>query len=156
SATEHSFGGIGFLDPETSTAFTASVILTPRLSSDTRVSLAIDFFRIKVKDEVTQLGAQNIVFGCYDSDQFPTDPLCDLFDRGTLGTDPFAIGNVIDPYINIASQVNKGIDFTALVQRDLGHWGTLTLLGNATYQLKDKQILLPNSPPVDNNGDIGD
>jgi iron complex outermembrane receptor protein len=158
SATEHSFGGIGFLDPETSTAVTASVILTPRFSGlpDTRFSLAIDYFRIKVKNEVTQLGAQNIVFGCYDSDQFPTDPLCDLFDRGTLGTDPFAIGNVIDPYINIASQVNKGVDFTALIQHNLGRWGSLTLLGNATYQLKDKQILLPNSPAVDNNGDIGD
>jgi len=158
SATVHSSGGIGLLDPETSTALTGSIILTPRFSSlpNTRFSLAIDYFRIKVKSEVSQLGAQNIIFGCYDSDSFPTDPLCSLFDRGTLGTDPFAIGNVHDSYINIASQVNKGVDFTALIQQGLGRWGSLSILGNATYQLKDRQILLPNSPAVDNNGDIGD
>ena len=158
SATVHSSGGIGLLDPETSTALTGSIILTPRFSSlpNTRFSLAVDYFRIKVKSEVSQLGAQNIIFGCYDSDSFPTDPLCSLFDRGTLGTDPFAIGNVHDSYINIASQVNKGVDFTALIQQGLGRWGSLSILGNATYQLKDRQILLPNSPAVDNNGDIGD
>jgi iron complex outermembrane receptor protein len=158
SATVHSQGGIGVLDPETSTALTASIILTPRFSflPDTRLSLAVDYFDIKVKGEVSQLGAQNIIFGCYDSDSFPTDPLCSLFDRGTQGTDPFAIGNVRDAYINIARQENKGLDFTALVQQNLGRWGSLTLLGNATYQLKDKFVLLPSSPAQDNNGDIGD
>jgi len=156
SAVVHSEGGIGVLDPETSTALTASVILTPRLSSKTRFSLAVDYFKIKVKGEVSQLGAGTIIFGCYDSDTFPTDPLCSLFDRGTLGTDPFAIGNVRDAYINVASQVNEGVDFTALVQQDLGRWGSLSILGNATYQIKDRQVLLPSSPVVDNNGDIGD
>ena len=109
-----------------------------------------------MKSEISQLGAQNIVFGCYDSPSFPTDPLCALFDRGTNGTDPFAISNVHDKYINIATQQNRGIDFTAAIQHNLGRWGTLNLVGNATYQLKDTIVLLPGSPPVSNNGDIGD
>ena len=73
TATSHSQGGIGLLDPETSTAKTASVILTPRFAflPQTRLSLAIDYFNITVKDEVTQLGPRNIVFGCYDSNVVP-------------------------------------------------------------------------------------
>jgi iron complex outermembrane receptor protein len=157
SATAHSEGGIGRLDPETSRAKTFSAILTPRFPflPRTHVSLAIDYFDIEVKGEVSQLGAQNIVFGCYESDAFPTDPLCSLFDRGTQGTDPYAINNVYDRYINISSQKNRGLDFTALVQQNLGRFGTLTLLGNATYQLKDK-IAVFRDVVTNNNGTIGD
>ena len=51
---------------------------------------------------------------------FPTDPLCSLFDRGAFGSDPFALTNVFDNYINVSSQKNRGLDFTALVQHNLG------------------------------------
>jgi len=158
TATVFSSGGIGELHPETSTAKTGSIILTPTIHAlpQTRMSLAIDYFDIHVKGEISQLGAQNIVFGCYDSPNYPNDPLCSLFDRGTNGTDPYAISNVHDKYINIADQRNKGIDFTALIQQGMGSWGSLTVLGNATYQLKDSITLLPGSPSVSNNGDIGD
>ena len=157
TATSHSQGGIGLLDPETSTAKTASVILTPRLAflPRTRLSFAMDYFDIEVRDEVTQLGARNIVFGCYDSDSFPTDPLCSLFDRGAFGSDPRALTNVFDNYINVSSQRNRGLDFTALVQHNLGRLGSLTLLGNATYQLEDK-IAVFRDIETNNNGLIGD
>ncbi|MGZ2411219.1 iron complex outermembrane recepter protein [Sphingomonas sp. F9_3S_D5_B_2] len=155
--TSFSIGGLGELDPETSKAWTASVILTPRFSflPRTRVSLAIDYFNIKVKNEVTQLGPRNIIFGCYDSPDFPTDPLCSLFERGTTGN-PFAITTITDRYVNIANQKNSGVDFTLVVQQNLGRLGSLTLTGNATRQIKDSIVLLPGSPAVINNGNIGD
>lgn len=158
TATVFSQGGIGQLTPETSTAKTASVILTPTFSflPKTHLSLAVDYFDIRVKGEISQLGAQNIVFGCFDSPTFPNDPLCSLFDRGTNGTDPFAISNVHDKFINIADQRNKGLDFTGVIQQNLGRWGSFNFLANATYQLKDEITLLPGSPSVSNNGDIGD
>jgi iron complex outermembrane receptor protein len=158
TATIFSKGGIGQLDPETSKAMTASVILTPRFAAlpNTRMSFAVDYFKITVKDEVSQLGASTITFGCYSSDNFPNDPLCQLFNRGAFGTDPFALTEIYDQYINIASQVSKGVDFTALIQQGLGRFGSLTLLGNATVQLKDQSVLLKTSPLIDNNGDIGD
>ncbi|MEQ7872815.1 TonB-dependent receptor [Sphingomonas sp. ASV193] len=159
TATTHSSGGIGNLRPETSKAWTASVILTPRIAAlpRTSVSLAVDYFNIKVKGEISQLGAANIVFGCYDSPNFPTDPLCSLFTRGGPEiTDQRAITNIYDKYINISSQTNTGVDFTLRVAQNLGRWGSLTLLGNATRQLKDKKQVLPTSPVDDFNGTIGD
>jgi len=155
--TSFSTGGLGSLDPETSKAWTASVILTPHFQAlpHTRMSLAVDYFNIKVKNEVTQLGPRNIIFGCYDSPSFPTDPLCSLFTRGTA-FDPYGITTITDRYVNIANQSNSGLDFTLLIQQNLGRWGNLTLTGNATRQIKDEVTLLPGSPPVDNNGNIGD
>jgi len=157
TATTHSQGGIGGLNPETSKAKTVSIILTPTFAAlpRTKLSLAVDYFDIEVKDEVTQLGARNIVFGCYDSDSFPTDPLCSLFDRGAFGTDPRALTNIYDNYINVSSQKNRGVDFTLLVQHNLGRLGSLTFLGNATYQVEDK-IAVFRDIVTDNNGNIGD
>ena len=146
-ATVFSQGGIGVLEPETSTAKTASIILQPRFSflPDTKLSLAVDYFNIAVKGEVSQLGPANIVFGCYDSASFPTDPLCSLFARGETGTDPKAITSVHDKYINIAKQESRGWDFTALIQHSLGRLGSLTVLGNATLTTKNSFALFTST-----------
>ena len=158
TATVFSQGGIGVLDPETSTAKTASVIFTPRFGflPDTTLSLAVDYFDIKVKGEIAQLGTGNILRQCYDSEFFPEDPLCDLFTRAGPGTpDPFAVSTVDDKYINIASQRNRGIDVTGLIQHNLGSLGTVTFLANMTWQLEDEIGLFADTI-VDNNGEIGD
>ena len=91
-----------------------------------------------MKGEVSQLGASTIVFNCYESTNFPNDPLCALFTRGLGDIDPFAITSVTDPYINIAKQQNRGIDVTALVQQGLGRWGSLNLLANMTWTLRHR------------------
>src|SRR3546814_8607293 len=71
---------LGRLKPETSTAKTVSVILTPDLSGalwgGLKTRLAVDYFDIKVKDEITLLGAVNILTGCCDSDNFANEPFC--------------------------------------------------------------------------------
>lgn len=154
--TVTSQGGIGALNPETSKAKTASVILTPSFAflPRTRLSLAIDYFDIAVKGEVSQLGAATILRRCYDSPTFPTDPLCSLFIRGRP-YDPYALDTINDRYINIASQRNKGLDFTFLASQNIGHLGNLRLLANVTYQLKDTFALFVGTGQS-NNGDIGD
>ncbi|HET9354295.1 MAG TPA: TonB-dependent receptor [Sphingomicrobium sp.] len=158
SAETFSQGGIGLLDPETSRAWTASVIFTPQswLWEGGKFSFAVDYIDIKVKDQVTQLGAATIVNACYTSDDFPNDPLCDLFDRNPEGSTPeFSITQVRNPFLNIDTQHNKGLDFTTRFRQDLGSWGTLSLLGQLTYQLKDKYTLF-EGVEQDFNGKTGD
>ena len=149
-------GGIGQLEPETSRSWTASVILTPRFSflPETDIALTVDYFDIKVEGEITQLGARNIVYGCYDSEDFPNDPLCQLFERGQIG-DPELIRFVQDSFINVNRQRNRGIDFTLRARHRLGGGMVFSLLGNATYQLQD-DITLFGGELDDLNGEIGD
>jgi len=144
SAQTFSQGGIGLLDPETSKALTLSAIFTPDgwLWGGGQFSFAVDYIDINVKNQVTQLGAANIVNGCYTSESYPTDPLCDLFDRvPTGGTPQYSITNVRDPFLNIDRQHNKSLDFTARFKQNLGNLGTLSMIGQATYQLKDRFTL---------------
>ena len=154
SAETFSQGGIGLLDPETSKAFTLSAIFTPEawLWDGGQFSFAVDYIDIKVKDQVTQLGAANIVNGCFSSDNFPDEPLCDLFVRNPT---TFSILTVNDPFLNIDTQHNKSLDFTSRFKQSLGNLGTLSVLGQLTYQLKDRFKLFQDTEATF-NGKAGD
>ncbi|HEX6741459.1 MAG TPA: TonB-dependent receptor, partial [Sphingomicrobium sp.] len=158
SAETFSQGGIGLLNPEKSKALTLSAIFTPEgwLWRGGQFSFAVDYIDINVRDQVTQLGAANIVNACYHSESFPTDPLCDLFDRVPAGGTPeFSITNVRDPFLNINRQRNKSFDFTTRFRQNMGSLGTLSLLGELTWQTKDRFTLFEGVEQTF-NGKAGD
>ncbi len=153
SATIFSSGGFGSLDAETSTSRSFGVVWTPDFL-DLQVSL--DYFDIEVENEVTKLGASNILQGCYDSLNFATEPLCDLFERNPAGgSTQYLITTVTDNFLNIATQKNRGIDLDAVFRTEIP-WGDLTMRLQASKQLEDEIQLLPTSTPEDNNGLAGD
>lgn len=153
SATVSSSGGIGRLNAETSESRSVGVIWSPDFA-DLQVSL--DYFDIEVDNEVTKLGAVNILQGCYDSLAFATEPLCGLFDRSPAGeTTEFNVVAVTDNFINIATQRNRGLDLDALYRQPLP-WGDLTLHVQVSRTLDDEIVLLPTSPAQDFNGQEGD
>src|SRR5690606_11998159 len=92
SALIVSGGGAGVLVPETSDAFTLGVVLTPPIGN---FSIAVDYFDIEVRDEISQLDSGSILFGCYGAAVYP-NAFCDLFDRnpGNHPTAPFKIEDV--------------------------------------------------------------
>ena len=159
SATQFTGGGIGVLDPETSLAKNFSVIFTPDVGlwSGMRFSVAVDYFDIEVKGQVTTIGGANIIFSCLDSDNYPDDPVCALFDRDL---DPNSsefgkITNVRNPYININRQQNRGVDVTTRVTQDLGRFGTLSALGQMTWQIEDLYELFAGFES-DSLGEVGE
>jgi iron complex outermembrane receptor protein len=159
TATSIAQGGLGELKSETSRAWVIGGILTPKFDflPDTTINLAVDYFDIRVKGEVTQLGAANILFGCYDSEDFANEPLCDLFNRDPAGTGTtsYAITDVFDKYVNIASQRNSGIDVELNLRHDLGKMGRLSFTAGMTWQTKDDFKLLPTSVATSDNGEAG-
>jgi iron complex outermembrane recepter protein len=157
SATIISSGGLGILESETSQALVVGTILTPKISflPDTDISIAVDFFDIKVEGEISQLGAGTILRGCYESLAFATEPLCNLFTRGQNATAIFQINTVRDSFINVSSQRNRGLDLSVRAGQDLGSLGKLTLTADMTWQLKDDSQLLPTSLALNENGFVG-
>jgi len=131
-------GGFGVLDAETSTNRTYGFVWRPEFAD---LNLSVDYFDIEVEGEVDQLGAGQIVYGCYNSDFYPNDPLCDLFDRTGLNN---GIDNVRDSFINIATQTNKGWDVAALYRKTLS-WGDLSLETQHTFTTEDKRGLFADT-----------
>ena len=157
-ATITSGGGLGRLKPETSTAKTVSIILTPDLSGalwgGLRTRLAVDYFDIEVKDEIALLGAANILTGCYDSENFASEAFCGLFARTAAGPDAQSVATVTDRYVNISRQQGRGVDLSLAVDQDLGNLGSLTFRAQMTWQVEDKVELFPGTE-IDDNGKIG-
>lgn len=152
-------GGIGVLDPETSKATTLGIVLTPPAGpwNGARFSLAVDYFDIEVKGQVTTLGAANIVFTCFNADDFPNAPECALFTRD-LDPSSARFGQITDvrnPFLNIDRQRNRGVDVTARFSQDLGRYGSLSTLGQMTFQIEDVFELF-NGNESDSNGEIGE
>lgn len=146
-------GGLGVLQPEKSRAWTASIIFTPQLGPDTDLALTVDYFDIKVRGEIRELDAYDVVYGCYNSENFPDDPLCDQFERGQDGN-PQNIRNIRNGFINVDEQINRGFDFTLRASHNTGSLGRFTFLGQATYQTKD--TIIDPFGPDDLNGEVGD
>ncbi len=140
-------GGKGVLEAETSEATSIGVIWTPSFID---LSVALDYYEIEVKNEVRQLGANNIVFLCYNSETFPTDPLCGQFDRDAN----HLITEVRDSFINVANQVNRGIDLTIRYEHEVD-FGRFIFDSQFSWQLEDKTAVYPGNTE-DFNGDIGD
>ena len=149
TATITSSGGKGNLVAETSLAKTYGVIWTPKFAD---LQVAVDYFDIDVKNEVTQLGAASIVAGCLRSLNFPSDKLCSLFTRNPGS---HLITNVTNNYINIAEQINRGIDLTVRYGMDLPWDVRMVADLQSTWQLKDTEAKFADTV-VDHNGFVGD
>jgi len=156
-------GGAGIIKAETAKTWGGGVVLTmPKRIAD--LSLAVDYWNIHVKGEVNQLGAQNILLFCYDTDTYggtyPDNPYCALKGaRYTVANAPFpnAVGNLIqlqDPFLNISSQKAEGIDFDARFATPLlgGQFSTQL---QATRMLTQSIVNFPGGQVNDFNGTLG-
>lgn len=148
SATIFASGNAGDLEAETSKAVNVGLVWSPTFA-DLRVS--VDYYQIEINDQITQLGANNILAACYNSDNFSTEPLCDLFTRNPNNNN---VATVQNNYINVAQQTTNGVDIAATYSRDFT-FGTLTLDTSHTIQFEDELTLFPASEPEDFMGEAG-
>ncbi|WGM30058.1 TonB-dependent receptor [Brevundimonas sp. NIBR11] len=139
-------GGLGVLNPETSKATVVGVILTP---PDSNLSIAVDYFEIKIEDQVDTLSAAQILSACYTSENFPGDPLCRQFDR----TAAQGITQVRASFLNIAEQNNRGLDFTGRWYHDFD-FGTVTLDTQTTWTFETNEATFADFG-TDFLGDVG-
>ncbi len=132
-------GGLGVLEAETSESSTIGIVWQPAFAD---LSVSIDYFDILVEDEVRQLGASAILSNCYASDTGfafgGTEPLCRQFDRSLPNN---GIDNIQDSFLNVASQTNRGFDYSVRYTNELGGWGSLRFDASANRQLEDEIAL---------------
>jgi iron complex outermembrane recepter protein len=148
SATVRASGAIGKVEAETSTAKSIGLVWQPEFID---LQMSLDYFDFVIENEITQLGIGNILAGCYSSEFFGNEPLCDLFERDPVD---LRVNNVIDDFINIATQRNRGWDFSLNYRTEL-EIGRLNINTKHTYQTEDSTELFPGTNR-DTNGEFGD
>ena len=142
SATIVSGGGFGNLDPERSMAKTVGLVFTPEFAN---LSIAVDYFDIEVRDQIAQLTAFDILFGCYASPVFP-NAFCDLFERNpaTHPSEPNKVERVFSQYVNVNRQRTRGYDLIVNYDQDLA-FGKLSLESQLTYTKEDIEQLFDST-----------
>lgn len=110
------------LKPEIANTLTGGVVVTPRLVPGLRAS--VDFFDIKIRGAVGQLGAQDIVTRCAAGNA----ALCGFITRNGANI----ITSVTSAQINLSQIATRGLDLELAYTRRLGP-GSITLRALATY-----------------------
>ncbi len=139
------------LQAETSLNNTYGIIVQPALPTGWGdLSLALDRFDIKVDNGVSRVGGAAILRLCYDSVGFRgAGSFCRLIN-------PRSMSNALtvnDSYINLATDVVRGLDLTARYSNDIGP-GRLRVNANFTsYDFQASKLFATD--PLDNvNGTV--
>ncbi|AYG95008.1 TonB-dependent receptor [Brevundimonas naejangsanensis] len=121
------------LSAETSTNLTVGLVLRPTLPEGWGdFAFAVDYYEIEVKNGVAQYGAGNILERCYDSNaaDFAADVgFCSLVSRDA-GDKRLTVQN---GYVNLATDIVKGLDYTARYRKDVGPGSVLANLAVTQY-----------------------
>jgi outer membrane receptor protein involved in Fe transport len=122
-------GGVADLDPEKADTYTLGVVIQPRFVP--RLALTVDYFDIRVKDAIQQIGQDVILDICVDT----LDPaFCGLVNRDPSGSLwRTAAGFVVDLPTNIGGFETSGIDVGASYSVDVGNWGGLAFSFQGTW-----------------------
>ena len=117
------------LRPESADSYTVGVVFQPSFVPG--LSLYVDYYRIEIKDAITQPGPGDLISGCFGDNNgtgvtagSAANPICGLFRRnpvtGGLDGDPATTQGLIFPASNSGRILTDGIDFGANYRTDLG------------------------------------
>ncbi|HLZ83393.1 MAG TPA: TonB-dependent receptor [Caulobacteraceae bacterium] len=150
-------GGNPDLRPEVASTVTFGGVITPRVVPG--LSLAVDYFDIRVRDVITNFGPDVTIEQCL---QTGNPLLCSLVRRapgtGSLWIGP--AGYVSDVEQNGASLATRGVDVDMSYQHALPDWRGQSL-GRAgarligTYALERSTVTVPGAPAFDCAGYYG-
>ncbi len=145
SSTGFVSGGNPFLTEERGKSLTLGVVLQPRLLPG--FSLTVDYYKIKVNELISALGAQQLLNLCFGSDSGINNPFCATVNRDPA-TGLFVEPAVISGGVNFAAQKTKGVDIDASYRRTLANGDRFSLRGIATRVFRIDNFTDPTNPQV--------
>ena len=118
-------GGNDKLDPETADIFTLGVVWEPRYVKN--LSVTVDYYNVDIDEEITTIGTQTILDGCYPDVAGAVPAYCNQVTRDSAGR----VSVVDDRNVNVGGTRTAGIDLavryalpTAFGRFGLGFDGT--------------------------------
>jgi len=97
------------LKEETADSYTFGVVATPRFLPG--LVLAVDYYRISIKDAITAIETQDTVDLCYTATDYPNNKFCDVITRNPIDG---GIDEVINYQENLDRERVEGIDATLI------------------------------------------
>ncbi|HEY8521615.1 MAG TPA: TonB-dependent receptor, partial [Gammaproteobacteria bacterium] len=137
-------GGNPAVDPERSDTTTFGIVVQPAAIDD--LSLSIDWYDVRIKDAIDQIGGQLIIDLCYEEGSF-----CELLQRDAVTGRITRVDNI---FVNLVEAGVKGVDLELSYRRPIGD-GTLGLRFFGAY-LSEHSFTDQFGNKVDSAGMTGD
>lgn len=134
-------GSNSALSPEVAKTLTLGGVYRPAFISG--LGLSVDYYKLKLRDAITQLGFQAIVDQCGSG----SDLFCGLITRSPTTNQITAINGAVQ---NVQSASVSGIDFEANYTRDVGS-GKVSVRALATY-LDEYRFETPGAGQIEQAG----
>jgi outer membrane receptor protein involved in Fe transport len=155
---EGTSGGNPMLEEETSRSYTIGAVFTPTFLSG--FTLSVDFYRIRIKNAIAAVGAQDILDQCVDAATI-NNIFCPLVTRAGVNDPnfaPFNISFIRQRSLNFAGLIARGVDFDASYRTDINKIGTLTLraIGTRVIQRDDFPFIAQPDQPDRVLSELGD
>ena len=104
------------------------------------LSFTVDFWTVKLEDNIGALGASNILATCYNTGVF-----CDRFERDSAGEVAFVNNRLANP----GRLDSKGVDFSAKYALRDTPWGTFRFSFDSTYTARHDRTIIVVARIVD-------
>ncbi|WP_426169466.1 TonB-dependent receptor domain-containing protein [Sandarakinorhabdus sp. DWP1-3-1] len=147
-------GGNLLLEEETADTLTLGAVFSPARG----LALTVDYYDIKVKGAISQLGAQVLIDTCFNT-LAAASVSCQAINRDTFSGN---ISFVRAPLLNVAERRVQGLDVGASYSFDLpsavsisGDGARLGLQANVSWQFKNTTIAAEGLPTIDCAGYYG-
>jgi len=140
-------GGNPNLEEERSTSWTVGGIFQPSFLPG--FTATVDYWNYSIRDAISNVTADEIVSGCYDSPDFPANSFCSLFSRNRTAGSPTFLGfnSLTNGPVNFARFETAGIDFQTRYRFPLGgDAGTVTARVGGTYLIKNVNFTSVTNP----------
>lgn len=149
----NSGGRAAGLKAENSKNASWGVVLQPELPTGWgTVSLAVDRFDLVVDNGVSRAGTANILQRCYDSPGFrQAGGFCRLVDARNPTSNALTVN---DSYVNLATDIARGFDYTAQYTNEIGS-GKLKIDLTLTEYRSQAYKLFAEDALDDTNGNVG-
>lgn len=148
-------GGNPLLEAETSDSWTVGAIFEPVFLPG--FTLSVDYYNIEVDKVIANVGANAILFNCYDATDLNNSFCRQINPRNADGTFDQNAALITGP-VNFAKLEADGIDFDIRYQRTFDNDDRISLRLIATHVLKRTNFLDVDNPTVPNvvRGELGD
>lgn len=155
ATTGYVSGGNPTLVEERGRSLTLGAVIQPRFIPG--LNFTIDYYKIKVDNLISALGAQQIISLCYDNAGGINNPFCSTVSRDPA-TGLFVEPAVISGGVNFAAQKTEGIDFDVSYRRTLPNGHRLSLRGIATHLFRLDNFTDPTRADLPNRqmSELGD
>ena len=144
------------LVPETSESWTATIRVTPNISDNWELDMALSYFDITIEDTVRSIAATTIMTRCFEDAPGLASPFCERLERAGTAADPsFNFISAVDAsFVNIGEETAKGFDFNTRLFGDIGTFQT-SWSNALTIQTERTEQIFSSDPVEDLLEDFG-